>query len=167
MGKDHKSKKIVESSSDDESSSDEDTTIFIKTFKKFVRKNDKYQRKGKKRACYECGQTGHFIADCPNKKEQEVKKDFKKDKFKKGGKSKGYFKKNYGQAHIGEEWNSDEECSSSEEEEEVANIAIQSTSTSQLFTDVSDDSWTPTCLMAKGDKVHLFDVDFIDDDVDD
>jgi hypothetical protein len=29
--------------------------MFIKTFKKFVRKNDKYQRKGKKRACYECG----------------------------------------------------------------------------------------------------------------
>jgi hypothetical protein len=25
----------------------------------------------------------HFIADCPNKKEQEGK-DFKKDKFKKG-----------------------------------------------------------------------------------
>jgi hypothetical protein len=118
MGKDHKSKKIVESSSDDESSSNEDTTMFIKTFKKFVRKNDKYQRKGKKRACYECGQTGHSIADCPNKKEQEVKKDFKKDKFKKGGKSKGYFKKKkYGQAHIGEEWNSDEESSSSDEEE--------------------------------------------------
>jgi hypothetical protein len=48
----------------------------------------------------------------------------------------------------------------------VANIAIQSTSTSQLFTDVSDDSWTPTCLMAKGDKVHLFDVDFTNDDID-
>jgi hypothetical protein len=168
MGKDHKSKKIVESSSDDESSSDEDTTMFIKTFKKFVRKNDKYQRKGRKRVCYECGQTGHFIADCPNKKEQEAKKDHKKDKFKKGGKSKGYFKKKkkYGQSHIGEEWNSNEESSSLEEEEEVANIAIQSTSTSRLFTNLSDDSYTPTCLMAKGDKVHLFNIDFTDDDVD-
>jgi hypothetical protein len=143
-------------------------SMFIKTFKKFVRKNDKYQRKGRKRACYECGQTSHFIADYPNKKEQEAKKDHKKDKFKKGGKSKGYFKKKkYGQAHISEEWNSDEESSSSEEEEEVANIAIQSTSTSRLFTNLSDDSYTPTCLMAKGDKVHLFNVDFADDDVDD
>jgi hypothetical protein len=114
--RDHKSKKVVKTSSDEESSSDEDTTMFIKTCKKFVRKNDKYQRRGKKRACYECGQTGHFIADCLNKKEQEAKKDYKKYKFKKIGKNKGYFKKKYGQAHIGEEWNSNEESSSSGEE---------------------------------------------------
>jgi hypothetical protein len=53
-----------------------------------------------------------------------------------------------------------------EDEEEVENIAIQSTSTSYLFTDLSDDSCAPTCLMAKRDKVHLFDVDFTDVDVD-
>jgi hypothetical protein len=49
----------------------------------------------------------------------------------------------------------------------VANIAIQSTSTPRLSTDLFDDSCTPTCLMAKGGNVHLFDVDFTDDDVDD
>ena len=91
--RDHKSKKVVETPSVEESSSDEDTAMFIKTFKKFVRKNDKYQRKGKKRACYECGQTDHFIADCPNKKEQDAKKDYKRDKLKKGGKGKGYFRR--------------------------------------------------------------------------
>jgi hypothetical protein len=42
-----------------------------------------------------------------------------------------------------------------EEEEEVANVAIQSTSTSQLFTNLFDDSYTPTCLMAKGYKVTI------------
>lgn len=72
LGKDHKCMKAIESSRD-ESSSDEDTTIFIKSFKKFVRKGDIFQWKGKKRACYECGQTGHFIADCPNKKDLEGK----------------------------------------------------------------------------------------------
>jgi hypothetical protein len=106
--------------------------------------------------------------DCPNKKEQKAKKDFKKDRFKKGGNSKWYFKKKkYGQAHIGEEWNSDEESSSSDEEEGVANIVVQSTSMSWLFTNLFDDSFTPTCLMAKGDKVHLFDANFIHNDVDD
>jgi hypothetical protein len=49
----------------------------------------------------------------------------------------------------------------------VANIAVQSTSLSRLFTNLTDDSFTPTCLMAKGDKVNLFDANFIDDDVDD
>jgi hypothetical protein len=33
-------RKAIESSSEDESSSDEDTTMFIKSFKKFVRKGD-------------------------------------------------------------------------------------------------------------------------------
>jgi hypothetical protein len=61
MSKYHKSKKAIESSSEDESSSDEDTAMFMKTIKKFVRKNGKYQRKVKKRACYECGKTGHFV----------------------------------------------------------------------------------------------------------
>jgi hypothetical protein len=46
----------------------------------------------------------------------------------------------------------------------VANIAIQSTSTSQLFTNLSNDSYTPTCLMAKGDKVTLFNDYFTNDD---
>jgi hypothetical protein len=52
------------------------------------------------------------------------------DKYNKGEKSKGHYKKNkYGQAHIGEHWDSDEESSSSDEEG-VASIAIQrSTST--------------------------------------
>jgi chromosome segregation ATPase len=46
----------------------------------------------------------------------------------------------------------------------VANVAIQSTSSSQLFTNLHDNFYTPTCLMAKGDKVHLFNDDFINDD---
>jgi hypothetical protein len=82
--KDHKAKKVVETSSDEDSSSDEDTAMFIKTFKKFMRKNDKFQRKGKKRAWYECGQTDHFIADCLNKRNKKPRRNTKRTSSKRG-----------------------------------------------------------------------------------
>jgi hypothetical protein len=45
----------------------------------------------------------------------------------------------------------------------VASIAIQrSTSTSRPFTNLTDDIDTPTCLMAKGEKVHLFNASTFD-----
>jgi hypothetical protein len=47
--------------------------------------------KGKKRVWYKCGQTGHFIADCPNKKEQEAKKEYKKGQVQKGTQEQGIF----------------------------------------------------------------------------
>jgi hypothetical protein len=104
--KDHKHKKVIESSSDDDSFSDdlhEEATMFINMFKRFAKGSNKFQSNGKKRACYECGKTGHFIADCPNKKDQEGKKEYKKDKYNKGEKSKGHYKKKKrGQTHIGE-----------------------------------------------------------------
>src|SRR5438128_1390009 len=122
-----KSKKIVEeSSSNEDSSDDEDQNVatFIKSFKKIMSGgnkykksyDDKYEKRNKKRQCYECGEVGHYIADCPNKK-NEGKKEWKKDKYKKNDKSEGYKKKKYqGHDHTGEEWDSDEESSSSEDE---------------------------------------------------
>jgi hypothetical protein len=158
--KDHKHKKVIESSSDDDNSSDdlhEEVVMFIKTFKRFSKGSNKFQRKGKKRACYECGKTCHFIAKCLNKKDQEGKKEYKKDKYNKGEKRNDHYKKKkYGQVHNGEEWDSDEE-SSSLDEEGVATIAIQrSTSTPRLFTNLIDNFETLTCLMEKEEKVHLF-----------
>jgi hypothetical protein len=94
--KDHKHKKVIESSSDDYSSSadlHEEAAMFIKMFKKYAKGSNKFQRKGKKRACYECGKSGHFIADCPNKKDQEGRKEYKEDKYNKAEKSKGHYKK--------------------------------------------------------------------------
>jgi hypothetical protein len=89
-----------------------------------------------------------LIDDCPNKKDQDDK-EFKKDKYNKGEKIKGYYKKKYDHAHIGKEWYSNEESSSSGEEG-VASIVIQrSTPTSWLFTNLTDDFNTPTCLMSK------------------
>jgi hypothetical protein len=164
LSKDHKHNKVIESSSDDDNSSDdlhEEVAMFIKTFKRFSKGSKKFQRKGNKIAYYECGKTGHFIADCPNKKDQEG--EYKKDKYNKGEKSKDHHKKKkYGQVHIGEEWDSNEE-SSSLDEERVASIAIQrSTSRQRLFTNLIDDFETPTCLMEKGEKVHLFNASSFD-----
>jgi hypothetical protein len=46
----------------------------------------------------------------------------------------------------------------------VANVAIQSTSTSRLLTNLSNNNiFTPTYLMAKGYKVKLFKANYIDE----
>ena len=44
---------------------------------------------------------------------------------------------------------------------------LSKTLMSCLFNNLSNDSFTPTCLMVKGDKVYLFDANFIDNDDDD
>jgi Na+-translocating ferredoxin:NAD+ oxidoreductase RnfC subunit len=75
----------------------------------------------KKRTCYNCGSTDHFIAMCPYEiKYNKYKKDKKEDKAD-HRKSKKYM----GEAHIGHEWDSTRE-STSEEDEKVAIVAIHS-----------------------------------------
>src|SRR5438105_6683837 len=163
-----KSKEVVESStSEDDSSNDEDQDVamFIRSFKRIIKGGnnykksfgDKYKKRNKKRQCYECGEVGHYIADCPKKK-NDGKKEWRKDKYKKDDKNKEYKKKRYQcHAHVGEEWDSEDESSSSDDEG-VASIAIQRASPgSCLFTNLTDDESNPipTCLMAKGKKVPI------------
>jgi hypothetical protein len=90
--------------------------------------------------CYRCGKSGHFIAKCPISSESdrdEDKKGKKKDK-------KRYYKKKGGNAHICQEWDSDESSTDSSSDEDAANIAINE---GLLFPNVGH-----KCLMAKDGK---------------
>ena len=78
--------------------------LFMKRFQKGLKKQGykvvkrKFPNK-KKRTCYNCGSTEHFIAKCPYEiKDNKYKKDKKEDKVD-HRKSKKYM----GEAHIGHE----------------------------------------------------------------
>ncbi|XP_004963733.1 uncharacterized protein LOC101782529 [Setaria italica] len=140
-------------SSDSESMNEEEMALFMRKFKKVMKKSgffDKNKDKSKtkrksQRLCFGCGKKGHFIADYPKAKhKKEGSSKFDKSKYK---------KKNIGEAHLGQEWDSNEESSNSDKEVGLATMAIGvSTPKSSLFEDLTDneDDFTHTCLMARG-----------------
>jgi hypothetical protein len=155
--KSKKKKVLIESPSEEEEEDNEreydedEVAVFIKKFNKFIKKRRPYkgERKEKPRSkmvCYNCGKNGHFMAQCPYERNKED--NDKRKKFDKGyKKDKKYTKKKpYGQAHVGQEWNSSDESSESESDE-VATIAIKGKppSSKSLFPKLSKH----TCLMAK------------------
>jgi hypothetical protein len=80
--------------------------------------------------CYKCGKPGHFIAKCP------ISSDSDRGDDKKGRrKEKKYYKKKGGDAHVCQDWDSDEN---------TANIAVTK---GLLFPNVGH-----KCLMAKDGK---------------
>jgi hypothetical protein len=119
----------------------EEMALIIKSFRQILK-----QRKGKdykprsKRVCYMCGKSGHFIARCP------YSSDSDRDDNKKG--KKKMEKKKGGEAHMEQEWDSDESSTDSCSDKDAANIAINK---GLLFPNVCH-----KCLMAKGgkNKVH-------------
>jgi hypothetical protein len=133
-------------------------TLFIKRFSKMmgkqkffkVDKKDKFKSKTKG-GCYNCGKYGHYIANCPyvrrkedDEKKKEKEKSYKKDKY--------YKKKTYGEARIGNEWDSDDESSDSDSDG-MATVAIKGSSSSSsksLFPNLN--KGMHTCLMAKESK---------------
>ncbi|OEL28380.1 hypothetical protein BAE44_0010601 [Dichanthelium oligosanthes] len=92
-----KGKQVAKASCDDEYESDEDMALFMKRFKKAMKKggyfnDDKKKSKTKRKSdkpCFECGGFGHFVAGCPN----PIKKNNNGEKSK----------KNSGEAHLGQE----------------------------------------------------------------
>jgi hypothetical protein len=163
-------KRVVEENSseeDDDDSNDEsawydpeEMDLFIRRFSKIMGKQkffkgdkkDKFKSKTKM-ACYNCGKYGHYIANCPyeHREEDDDKKKNKKEE-KSYKKDKHYKKKIYGEAHIGKEWDSDDESSNSDSDS-VVTVAIKSSSSSSsklLFPNLNKGKHT--CLMAKESK---------------
>jgi hypothetical protein len=67
------SSKSKKEDSSDETSTDEETAFAIRMYKKFFksrasRKGGDERREKSQRKCYECGEYGHFIAECPKNK---------------------------------------------------------------------------------------------------
>jgi hypothetical protein len=115
--------------------------LIIKSFRQILK-----QRRGKdyksrsKKVCYRYGKSGDFIAKCP------ISSGSDRDDYKKGKKKekKRYYKKKGGDAHICQEWDSDESSTNSSSDEDAANIAVNK---GLLFPNVSH-----KCLMAKDGK---------------
>jgi hypothetical protein len=152
---------VVESSCEEDEDSDDDDegmSLFIKKYNKFIAKRranngykgEKPRSKGK-RICYNCGKHGYFIAQCPYERSEDEDNKKKKDKiYTKDKKDKKYFnKKSYGEAHIGQEWDFDDESSSSDSED-MTTLAIKENSSSNksLFSNLNKH----TCLMANENK---------------
>jgi hypothetical protein len=116
-------------------------SLIIKSFHQILK-----QRRGKdykprsKRVCYRCGKSGHFIAKGPISSESDRDKDKKGKKKEK----KRYYKKKDGDAHMCQEWDSDESSTDSSSDEDAANIAVNK---GLLFPNIGH-----KCLMAKDGK---------------
>jgi hypothetical protein len=119
----------------------EEMALIIKSFRQILK-----QRRGKdyksrsKRVCYCCGKSGQFIAKCPNSSESD------RDENEKGKKKqkKRYYKKKGDDAHMYQEWDSDESSTDSSSDEDAANIAVNK---DLLFPNIGH-----KCLMAKSHK---------------
>jgi hypothetical protein len=114
-------------------------------------KKDKFRSKTK-RACYNCGKYGHYIANCPYERREEEDDKKKKKKKKRSYKNdKHYKKKTYGETHIDKEWDSDDESSDSDSDG-VTTVAIKGSSSSRKSLFPNLNKGKHTCLMVKESK---------------
>jgi hypothetical protein len=119
----------------------EEMALIIKNFRQILkqRKGRDYKPRSKK-VCYKCGKPSHFIAKCPISSVS----DRGDDKKRKRKEKKRYYKKKNGDAHMCQEWDSDESTNDSSSDEDAANIAITK---ALLFPNIGH-----KCLMAKDNK---------------
>jgi hypothetical protein len=96
-----KNSKTKKEDTSDEGSTDEKIAFAIRKYKKFLkyrtlRKGGDERKKKSQRKCYECGEYGHFIAECPKNKNKNEEEKYKE-------KSKEYKNKYQGRAHVGQQ----------------------------------------------------------------
>jgi hypothetical protein len=106
------------------------------------------ERKKSQRKCYECGEYGHFIAECPkNKNKNEEEKKYKE-------KSKECKNKYQGRSHVGQQWDSSDEDEEPKKQGMVTVAMAQGSSSPRLFNNLSNnEDHSHFCLMARGSKV--------------
>jgi hypothetical protein len=155
---------VVESSSEEEEEDSsecdaKDMALFMKKFKNYIKKKfskgDKKFKSTTKRTCYNCGKHGHFIVNCPFQRrddDDDKKKSnpYKKDKGYKRS-DKPYKNKSYGEVHIGQKWESNNESSNSNSDG-VATVAIKGTSSSSKSLFPNLNKGKNACLMVKESK---------------
>jgi hypothetical protein len=148
-----KTSKTKKEDTSDEGSTDEETAFAIRKYKKFLksrtsRKGGDERKKKSQRKCYECGEYGHFIAECPkNKNKNEEEKKYKE-------KSKEYKNKYQGRAHAGLQWDSSDEDEEPKKQGMATITMAQESSSPRLCNNFSDDKdHSHFCLMARGSKV--------------
>ncbi|CAN6233548.1 unnamed protein product [Urochloa humidicola] len=110
-----KARKEAKESSSEEESEEDDMALFVKRLHEILKRREKSKERPSKRPCYECGETGHFMADCPNKKNKD--NDEKKENHNKNNRSNIHKKSQKGKAHIGEEWCSNDSSTDSDDED--------------------------------------------------
>jgi hypothetical protein len=111
---------------------------------------DKIKKKSQ-RKCYECGEYGHFIAEClKNKNKNEGEEKYKE-------KSKEYKNKYQGRAHVDQQWDSSDEDEEPKKQGMETVAMAQGSSSPHLFNNLSDDEdRSHFCHMARGSKVQEY-----------
>jgi hypothetical protein len=123
---------------------EDEMALIIKRFKIALKGRKEYPNKNKtrgKRSCFKCGNTCHFIAQCPDNENDQGEE-------RHGKKKKKIYRKAKGEAHLGKEWDSD--CSSFDSDDE--GLAASAFNKSSLFPNERH-----TCLMTKEKKVSVRD----------
>jgi hypothetical protein len=119
--------------------------LIIKSFRQILKQRKRMDYKPRSKwVCYRCGKSGHFIAKCLYTSESDRDDD---KKGKKKMEKKRYYKKKGGEAHMGQEWDSNESSTDSSNED-AANITINK---GLLFSNVGH-----KCLMTKDGKKKVY-----------